>query len=89
MFLSFLDSLVPRFSTCSTVLYCVCRGGGSIPAVSFCTGVLPRFCMNGTRLCCLAALHHPTGGWPFILNTQKKRFHCNSSHITYKVYRLF
>ena len=45
--------------------------------------------MNGTRLCCLAALHHPTGGWPFILNTQKKRFHCNSSHITYKVYRLF
>ena len=52
---------------------CVGRGvvcGGSIPPVSFCTGVLPRFCMNGTRLCCLAALHHPTGGWPFILNTK-------------------
>ena len=55
------------------VLYCVCRGGGSIPPVSFCTGVLPRFCMNGTRLCCLAALHHPTGGWPFILHTKKKQ----------------
>ena len=24
------------------VLYCVCRGGGSIPPVSFCAGALPR-----------------------------------------------
>ena len=31
-------------------LYCVCRGEGPIPPVSFCTGVLPRFTVTGFRL---------------------------------------
>ena len=61
VFLAILDILVPAsfnlfccpVHVCPVfcfVLYCVCRGGGSIPPVSFCTGVLPRFAVCGTRL---------------------------------------
>ena len=53
------------------VLYCVCRGGGSIPPVSFCAGALPRlfrlvldFQSGGIALTLLGAGHSP--------QTQKK-----------------
>ena len=53
------------------VLYCVCRGGGSIPPVSFCAGALPRFVAlvldlksGGIALTLLGAGHSP--------QTQKK-----------------
>ena len=48
------------------VLYCVCRGGGSIPPVSFCAGALPRlfrlvldFKSGGIALTLLGAGHSP------------------------------
>ena len=48
------------------VLYCVCRGGGSIPPVSFCAGALPRlfrlvldFQSGGIALTLLGAGHSP------------------------------
>ena len=54
------------------VLYCVCRGGGSIPPVSFCAGALPRlfrlvldFKSGGIALTLLGAGHSP--------QTQKKK----------------
>ena len=54
------------------VLYCVCRGGGSIPPVSFCAGALPRlfrlvldFKSGGIALTLLGAGHSP--------QTQKKQ----------------
>ena len=61
MFLAILDILVPASFNliCCPVHVCpvfvlsctVYEGvGGSIPPVSFCTGVLPRFAVCGTRL---------------------------------------
>ena len=48
------------------VLYCVCRGGGSIPPVSFCAGALPRLFRlvldlksGGIALTLLGAGHSP------------------------------
>ena len=82
MFFSFLDSLVPassNFFHCPVYVCVLCvlsctvyvgvgaRFPQSVSLLVYC----PFFCLNGTRLCCLAALHHSTGGWPFTLNTKK------------------